>query len=454
MPVERLTDKRIATAKAGPGERLELWDEQVRGLCLRVSSSAKKVWIWRYRTDDGTQRRMTLGDYSEKHGLKWARAQVEEMRVAVRRGADPVGARRLERAQAQNQPIKTFGDLIDAYLKACEAGHYKPKGKQKREATLKGERKVLDRNVRPALGRLRVEEVTKAEIRKLLNDMLDRKVGAQTNKTHALVRQVFNYGVFTERCASNPAALIQKPAAEAPRDRMLSDKELSALWNALEHLPSDLRLPAKAGQKQGARVYAARPIRVALQLAMLLLVRRREIAGMRRSELDLDQGIWTIPAGRGKASQTLIVPLPPRAAELIKEALQLSTPAEGEPGEPVFPSPRGRDRPIDEGAITHVQHRLTKALGLPQTSPHDLRRTAATAMASERIGLPPFIIGRALGHQSDTGGAPAVTMRHYAQHSYTPEKRRALEAWEALLLEVVGERRRDDNVRAIKIAAA
>ena len=51
-----------------------------------------------------------------------------------------------------------------------------------------------------------------------------------------------------------------------------------------------------------------------------------------------------------------------------------------------------------------------------------------------------------LGHSGDLGGAAAVTWRHYAQHDFMPEKRRALEAWEGLLLQIVGERKRPPNV--------
>jgi NAD(P)-dependent dehydrogenase (short-subunit alcohol dehydrogenase family) len=52
-----------------------------------------------------------------------------------------------------------------------------------------------------------------------------------------------------------------------------------------------------------------------------------------------------------------------------------------------------------------------------------------------------------LGHSSDTGGAAAVTLAHYALYNYASEKRSALEAWEALLLEIVGDRRRPTRVR-------
>lgn len=72
-------------------------------------------------------------------------------------------------------------------------------------------------------------------------------------------------------------------------------------------------------------------------------------------------------------------------------------------------------------------------------------------MASERLGVQPIVISRVLCQASETGGAAAVTFAHYALHSYMPEKRRALRAWEDLLLEIVGERVRPENVAPLPL---
>lgn len=76
-------------------------------------------------------------------------------------------------------------------------------------------------------------------------------------------------------------------------------------------------------------------------------------------------------------------------------------------------------------------------LELPPATPHDLRRTGATNLTSERAGVPPFLVSQVLGHAGDTGGAAAVTGRHYDLNDYLVEKRRALDAWEELLTAIV-----------------
>ena len=450
MPTIKLTDKAIAAARAETGQRLELWDEQTPGLCLRVTDRGKKVWIWRYRALDGRQPRLSLADYSAQHGLKWAREQVEELRVRVRKGEDPAGELRRARVTAKLQPLRTFNDLADAYLEASERGHWKPRRKQKRPRTLSDERSILNRNIRPVLGELRVEEVDRRAIRKLLNDMLDRGIGAQTNRTHAIVRQVLAYAVAEERIAANPAVGIDKPAVERPRSRTLSDDELKRLWAVLEDWPDDAWVPAAEGEGKGRRLYVGRALRIAVELAALLLVRRNEVAGLAVPELNLAQATWLIPAERMKGGQPHLVPLPPKALVLIREALELAQErwaaiSAGDPRArandlPVFPSPRDPSKPIRPDSVTHAMAAACALVGISGAGPHDLRRTGSTAMTSERLGIAPFIRSRVLSHQGDTGGGAAVSSAHYDVNTYAAEKRRALEAWEGLLLGIVGKR--------------
>ena len=178
MAIQKLTDKTIQATRAKSGERIELWDEQTPGLCLRVSAVAdqqkgaddhqKKVWVWRYRTLDGRQPRLTLADYSAKHGLKWAREEVEDLRVTVRKGGDPAGDKREAKAKAKAEPLRTFNDLADAFNTASEKGHWKPRKKQKRPRTIADEKAVLRRYVRPAIGEHRLETIDRRAIRKLV----------------------------------------------------------------------------------------------------------------------------------------------------------------------------------------------------------------------------------------------------------------------------------------------
>ena len=72
-----------------------------RAYVSAISDAQAKSWYWRYRAPDGRQPRLKLADYSETHSLKWARLEVEELRVRVRKGEDPAGAKRVERAKSR-----------------------------------------------------------------------------------------------------------------------------------------------------------------------------------------------------------------------------------------------------------------------------------------------------------------------------------------------------------------
>ena len=96
---------------------------------------------------------------------------------------------------------------------------------------------------------------------------------------------------------------------------------------------------------------------------------------------------------------------------------------------------------------------LRLALGLPDMRPHDFRRTAASIMVAERLGISPFVVGRILNHTTETGGAAAVTLRHYALHDFAREKRLALQAWADLLTEIVSAKPAASNVRQMRKAA-
>jgi integrase len=441
MATVKLTDRAVLAARSDNGKRRELWDSNTPGLCLRISESGKKVWIYRYRTEDGRQPRLTLGQYSPAFGLAEARAAAARLKVNVQDGNDPAAERRKRIAKARAQPLKTFNDLAEAYFAACESGYWRPRNKKKKAKTIQDERKLLNRHIKRPFGALRVEEIDKATIKQLLRDMLDRGIRVQTNRTHALIRQVFSYAVSEERVPINPASAIKPMADEKPRERVLNDAELKALWAALES-PVGLRKPIRKGSDKTVAIYVGRPMAICVQLCAILLQRRTEIAGMMIDEVNLEGAVWTIPGERMKGSRTHIVYLPPRSVELIREAIALGKERYGDDVAAVFPGGHDETHGIRPDSVTHTMRDIIAALGLKNASPHDLRRTGATNMVSERLRFAPFIVSQVLGHISDTGGAAAVTLAHYALYNYAAEKRGALEAWEKLLLEVVGKTRR------------
>jgi len=334
---------------------------------------------------------------------------------------------------------------MQAYLTACETGVWIPKGKRKKDQTIKAERALYERHIKKEFGRRPLGEIGRPEIKALTRGLLAMGITTQSNHAHALIRQTFSYAVEEELIEINPALGLASPSPKNARERILTDEELKAVWKTL-------KAPEAVKDKSGNPLLISKGVSIALRLAALILQRRAEIATMRVDEVDLDQGVWLIPMDRAKNGRSHAVPLPPAALQLVKDALALRSKKKSPF---VFPSPRsGETTHIHPDALTRAMGHMMRALDLPLAGPHDLRRTGATILASERLGVTPFIVSQVLNHVTDAGGGSATTRRHYNVHHYATEKRAALTAWEELLLEIVGVKKRKSNVTPMQRGAA
>src|SRR5262249_29628648 len=96
----------------------------------------------------------------------------------------------------------------------------------------------------------------------------------------------------------NPVIGTRKPQGNAPRERLLSDDEIAALWSGCR-------------DDDFGRI---------IRLLILLGARRAEIGGIAFSELTLDgpQPSWTLPAARAKNGRAHTLPLMPLALDIIR----------------------------------------------------------------------------------------------------------------------------------------
>lgn len=433
MACVNLTDRYVQGLTVPAGSRKEVSDRATPGLAIRISGGSSRVWVLRYYRHDGQETRHRLGEYPTM-SLKAARLEAGRLRDLIEKGGDPVRERQEAKAQARAEAVATYGALLSAYWTACETGEWQPKRKKKRPATLAYERRLSARHIEPELSALPLVTIKRATIKALLRGMVVKGIGPQTNRVQALIRQVFNFGISEELVEINPAMGFPTLHAPKPRRRIWKDSELRLLWRALSD-ESQLKTP------DGALVHVGRSTRIALQLSILLMQRRSEIAGMDLSELDLDQAVWLIPAERMKGNRPHQVPLPPHSVALIREAIALTKlPADRTIG-PVFPNPRRYTHAMSGEAMTRAMDRLRDCIGVEDATVHDLRRTGSTALTSERLRVSPFIRSKVLGHETDAGGGASVSSVHYDANEYMSEKRAALRGWESLVMHIV----RDDH---------
>jgi integrase len=405
------TEAFIKSAAPRNGQRSAFYDALTPGLELRVSDGAK-TWAFRYRDVAGRTLRLVLGTYPAT-SLKEARERALEARGTVSRGGDPQRDKRAAAAAARAQKIRSLKDLADSYLAAAEA--------KNRPGSVAVDRQRIESHIIPKLGKQQITAVSRAQVRELVNDIGGRGHAVTANRVAGILVKLYRHARDDlDMPVQNPATGLQSTFEETSRSRVLNDDELRALWPALQG-PNFSPL--------------TETMALSLRLCGLTLQRGQEVCGIDVRELHLDQRIWIIPPERTKNHREHVVPLSPAALAVINRALAIRPKPKERKRKlsgPLFPSPRDPTKPITRHALTRAMARLCDEIGIEDAGPHDLRRTGATNITSERIGMPRFVVSAVLNHVSEMGGITAV----YDRNEYLSEKRSALEAWARLLTTV------------------
>jgi len=327
---------------------------------------------------------MTLGVYP-RISLATARGKQGRARLLLEKeGRDP-GAEQMHVKRADRDSL-SVQDLADTYIE---------KWAKPRKRSWQEDQRQLTANVLPFIGRKKAGNVTKRDIIEILDNLIDRGSPIAANRTFAVIRKMFKFGLTKDLVPHNPCEALQAPSAEHQRDRVLTTDEIQVFWNALD-----------------GDILAMTPgIRLCLKLMLATAQRRVEVATAQWS--DFDDGWWTISATISKNGLSHRVPLSPFACKLLRQADKGDSPF-------VFPG-RSGNGPVRIETVTKSLRHNEQAFGLDHFTPHDLRRTAASQMAS--TGVSRLVISKLLNHVE--GGVTAI----YDRHSYDQEKRKALNAW-------------------------
>lgn len=384
MPVTKFNVRAIAAIKPPANGRVEYWDSGTPNFGLRISSTGARTWLTMYRVK-GRKRRHTLGSYP---AMTLADAY-EKARVSLNEaanGSDPAAEKRAERL------ADTFGELATEYLEK----HAKTKKDGGRE-----DARILKKDLLPTWKNIKANEIRRRDVLHVLDSVVERGAPVHANRVLALVRKLFNFAIQRDVVEVNPCTAIPLPSRPRARDRVLTAEEIRKVWHAAG---------ADSAETGGM-----------LKLRLLTAQRGGEIEAMAWGDIDLESATWTIPAERAKNGLAHRVPLSRQALDVV-EAL-----AANRKGSWVFPSPRGAEYHVEN--VQKAIQRVQLASGVDFVG-HDLRRTAASHMAS--MGVPRLVISKILNHVET--GITAV----YDRHSYDQEKRRALEAWGERLREILG----------------
>ncbi len=402
----RFTDRGIQALRI-KAERYEAWEGGRTGLGVRVAPSGRKSFVYMYRFN-GKPRRMTLGAYP-RIGLADARVLHAKAKQQREQGIDP-GTEHIAKRRAERD-AETVKELVEEYLEK----HARP---NKRSAP--ADERTLRKEVLPVWGSRKAKSITRRDVIRLLDGIVDRGAPIMANRTLAVIRKAFNFAISRDIIDASPCVMIQAPAKETPRDRVLSPVEIGAFWRGLD--------AAKMSDQ----------VRLALKLMLVSAQRREEVTGAPWAEFDLTDRVWEIPGSRAKNGLAHRVPLSTFALELLGEIRE----AAGESAW-LFPSPRA-GKPVVPDAATHALKDNLEAIGVAGITPHDLRRSAASHMTG--LGIPRLVVSKILNH------ADSSITGIYDRYDYGPEKLRALEAWGARLSEIISGKAAPGNVVKLQTA--
>ena len=399
MPRTKLTAAFVNSAACEDGPRIEYWDTVRTGLGLRVSGKGTKSWVYWYRAN-GQAKRWTFGRFPAID-LAGAREIALDAEAIVHRGGDPA----LNKQHNKSLQSHTVEALSHEFIERH--------AKKNRESSWKESQRIFSAYINPAIGRQPITEVTRPEIRSILNKVADRGAKMQANRILSAARKFFNWAVENDYVSAAVTDGIKPPAQERDRDRILSEDEIAAVWNGTTLL--------------------GWPFGPLFQLLLVTAQRKSEVGSMRWSQIEDD--VWSLSRDDTKSDRAHSIHLSDLALDIIHS----------------LPKVEGQDLVFSTNGITSVsgyskaKARLDKLSGVEDWRIHDLRSTATSEMAA--LGFPEHVLSRVLNHS--TGKSRGVTAI-YNRHAYQDEKRHALEAWSLKLREITSDGSGTSNVVRLK----
>lgn len=401
--------RNLAQPDALPGPRkadsksVEYRDEKVRGLSLRLGvngGAASGLWTWRFRDETGgktTWRRIVLGKYPSMRYPEACDA-LALAKTDKQMGTDPTVAMAARAATLATR--LTFSQLVEE-----KAVPYFATKKRPRDPI-----RLLRRLAVPVLGHIAVEDITSADIERLIESELERlrkagKKGTQANALRAVLSTTF--GLAKRRSIVRDAEFAEPLPHGTPKELAFEQPDDAARFMA--------------------DVESAMPRNFALALKLILLTGSRplEIMSLRRSNYLSEHLAPNVAGGRRQFTRTPalkwattkngrshLIPLSRQGNAIMLDLLAEASP---EPDALLFPSAKKPTVSIRPTRLANEMQAARKTLGLPENfSPHCLRKSTATLI--EALGFGRHVADLTLNHV-----AKDVTGRHYSMFKHLPE---------------------------------
>lgn len=320
----------------------------------------------------------------------------DEARALLRSKFDPSAHRQTEKRRAKVAAANSF-EAVAREWHTRKTAHLND---EHRDRTMRR----LERDVFPYIGHRPIGDIEPPDLLEVQRKIEGRGAVESAHRARSTCSQVFRYAIQTDRAKRDSSADLRGAIAAPQRSNfaaVVDPNQIGPLLRAIHGY-------------QGAPETVA-----ALRLAPLVFVRPGELRRAEWVEFDLDVAEWRLPAEKMKSNAPHIVPLSRQAVELLRGLAPLTG-----RGRYLFPSVRGRDRPMSENTINAALRRL--GYTSEEMTGHGFRAMASTAL--HELGWESDIIERQLAH-----GERNKVKAAYNRAQYLRERRKMMQAWADML---------------------
>jgi integrase len=397
MSTGKLRKEDIAKLAPDPGKP---WKRKSDGGGLYIEARANGSRYWRLGSRfKGKQKVLALGTWPDV-SRELARQRRDDARKLLAQDVDP--------SERGNDKHTFMGVAAEWVAKAQNGNSKRAPWSERHLARVKF---ILDNDLKPHVGHLPVGEIRPADFMRALRAVEKRGALQTIVKVKGVADAVMAYAVGHGLAETNTAR----------------DIKLSLFDSAPVRHHATITDPVQIGAVlRNIRAYEGYAVvRLALELAPMLMLRPGELRSARWADIDLAGALWTIEAGRTKQRRKHLVPLPRQAVEILRELHDLTGPTGNHSrtgrGLYVFPSIRTYEKPISENTLNAA----LRAMGYAgdQLTTHGFRSMASTLLNEEGTWTADAI-ERQLAHVDSNS---IRSTYNYAEH--LPERRKMLQSW-------------------------
>ena len=290
-----LTARQVETAK--PKEKsYKLFDGG--GLYLEVTAKGSRYWRMKYRFG-GKEKRLAFGVFPTVT-LAEAREMRNQAKKVLAAGGDPGEVKKEEKAIQKLSTGNTFEAIAREWHKS-KADRW----------SLRYRDEIIDtfeKDIFPYIGKRPIAEIKPLELLETLRRMEKRGALEKMRKVRQRCGEVYRYAIITGRAEYNPAPDLAT-ALTPPKKQHFP-------FLTAEELPYFL--------KDLASYTGSVITKTATKIILLTAVRTQELRFARWQDIDLEKGIWEIPAEVMKMKRPHVVPLSKQVIELFNSLKPLS----------------------------------------------------------------------------------------------------------------------------------